>query len=69
MSPAVWVSRCQILTGSTAGAVTCFRSEPPAYTRTSLKAGMNLLTGSVSANPPSSYSIIAATEVIGLVIE
>jgi hypothetical protein len=30
---------------------------------------MNELTGSVSSNPPSSYSIIAATEVIGLVIE
>ena len=30
---------------------------------------MNLLTGSVSSNAPSSYSIIAATDVIGLVIE
>jgi hypothetical protein len=30
---------------------------------------MNALTGSLSANLPSSYSIIAATEVIGLVIE
>ena len=30
---------------------------------------MNALTGSLSANRPSSYSIIAATEVIGLVIE
>ena len=30
---------------------------------------MNLLTGSVSSNAPSSYSIIAATDVTGLVIE
>ena len=30
---------------------------------------MNRLTGSVSSNAPSSYSIIAATEVTGLVIE
>jgi hypothetical protein len=30
---------------------------------------MNALTGSVSAILPSSYKIIAATEVIGLVIE
>jgi hypothetical protein len=30
---------------------------------------MNALTGSVSARAPSSYSIIAATEVTGLVIE
>jgi hypothetical protein len=63
------VSRCQIRTGSAAGTVTCCRSEPPAYTLTPAKEGMNELTGSVSSNPPSSYSIIAATEVIGLVIE
>ena len=31
--------------------------------------GMKALTGSVSSSAPSSYSIIAATEVIGLVIE
>ncbi len=30
---------------------------------------MKSLTGSVSSKAPSSYSIIAATEVIGLVIE
>jgi hypothetical protein len=30
---------------------------------------MNALTGSVSSNRPSSTSIIAATDVIGLVIE
>lgn len=44
-------------------------SLPPAKTRTSANEGMYLATGSVSWNPPSSYSIIAATEVIGLVIE
>ncbi len=69
MSPAVWVSRCQIRTGSVAGTVTGRRSEPPVYTRTSANEGMNLLTGSVSSKAPSSYSIIAATEVTGLVIE
>jgi hypothetical protein len=31
--------------------------------------GMKALTGSVSSSAPSSYSIIAATEVTGLVIE
>ena len=67
--PAVWVSRCQIRTGSAAGTVTCRTSEPPVYTLTPAKDGMNELTGSVSSNPPSSYSIIAATEVTGLVIE
>ena len=56
-------------TGSVAGTVSCRRSEPPAYTLTPAKEGMNELTGSVSSNPPSSYSIIAATEVTGLVIE
>ena len=38
-------------------------------TFTSLKAGMYLATGSLSASLPSSNSIIAATVVIGLVIE
>ena len=32
-------------------------------------AAMNALTGSVRASLPSSYRIIAATEVMGLVIE
>src|SRR5262245_14411944 len=69
VSPDVWVSRCQIRTGSTAGTVTGLTSDPPVKTLTSAKDGMNLLTGSVSSNAPSSYSIIAATEVTGLVIE
>ena len=63
------VSRCQIRTGSVAGTVTGLRSDPPAYTRTPANEGMNALTGSVSSKAPSSYSIIAATEVTGLVIE
>jgi hypothetical protein len=55
--------------GSVAGPVTGFWSEPPVKTRVPAKAGMNRSTGSVSSNAPSSQSIIAATEVIGLVIE
>ena len=63
------VSRCQIRTGSVAGTVTGRWSEPPVKTRTPANDGMNRLTGSVSWNAPSSYSIIAATDVTGLVIE
>ena len=48
------VSRCQIRTGSVAGTVAGRWSDPPAYTRTSAKAGMNLLTGSLSSKAPSS---------------
>ena len=65
----MWVSRCQIRTGSVAGTVTGLTSDPPVNTRTSANEGMNALTGSFSSNAPSSYSISAATEVIGLVIE
>ena len=38
-------------------------------TRTPAKDGMNWLTGSFSSKPPSSHKIIAATAVIGLLIE
>ena len=41
-------------TGSVAGTVICLMSDPPVNTRTSAKDGMNLLTGSVSSNAPSS---------------
>ena len=41
-------------TGSVAGTVTGRWSLPPVKTRTSLNAGMSLLTGSVSSNRPSS---------------
>ena len=63
------VSRCQIRIGSVNPSVTGRNALPLRYTRLSRKAGMNRLTGSFSSNAPSSYSIIAATEVIGLVIE
>ena len=63
------VSRCQIRIGSRAGSVVGFAEEPPLNTRMSAKLGMNFATGSLSSNAPSSYSIIAATEVIALVIE
>ena len=51
--------------GSSAGAVT----EPLRHTLVSAKAGKNLATGSLSSKAPSSHSIIAATEVIGFVME
>jgi hypothetical protein len=63
------VSRCQIRTGSVAGTVTGLTGLPPRHTRASAKLGMNRETGSLSSKAPSSQSIIAATDVIGLVIE
>ena len=65
----MWVSRCHIWSGSVTGSVTIANAGPPRYTRASAKEGMNLATGSLSSNAPSSYSIIAAADVIGLVIE
>jgi hypothetical protein len=58
-----------MVTGRTAGSVTGFAAGPLRYTRRSAKDGMNRLTGLDSSNAPSSYSIMAATEVMGLVIE
>ena len=52
-----------------AGTVDGFWSLPPVSTRTSANDGMYFATGSVRASAPSSYSIMAATEVTGLVIE
>ena len=63
------MSRCHIRTGSVSGSVTGLNAEPLRYTRESANDGMNFETGSFSSKAPSSYSIIAATEVIGLVIE
>ena len=63
------VSRCHIRTGSVAGTVTGLFWLPPAQTRASANAGMKRSTGSLSSNAPSSHSSIAATDVIGLVIE
>ena len=55
--------------GSTGGTVSGLSAEPPLKTRASAKDGMNRATGSLSSNAPSSHSIMAATEVIGFVIE
>ena len=63
------MSRCQTRIGSTAGTVYGLSAEPLSKTRTSANSGSQRLIGSVSSNRPSSHSIIAATEVIGLVIE
>ena len=56
-------------TGSVAGAVTGLTEEPWRYTRTSAKDGMKRLTGSFNSKAPSSYNIMAATDVTGFVIE
>ena len=61
--------RCQSRIGSATGTVSGLAAEPRRYTRASANAGMNRATGSVSSNAPSSKSIIAATVVIGFVIE
>ncbi len=55
--------------GSCAGTVIGLFWLPPAQTRASAKAGRYWETGSLSSKAPSSHSIIAATDVIGLVIE
>ena len=55
--------------GSTIGSVTGLRTEPLRHTRASANDGMNAATGSFSSKAPSSHSIIAATDVIGFVIE
>jgi hypothetical protein len=67
--PDVWVSRCHMRIGSTAGTVNGLSTEPLSYTRRSANAGSHRLISSVSSKWPSSQSIIAATEVTGLVIE
>ena len=57
-------------TGSTAGRVIGLVLVPAAPTPARPRsAGMNFATGSLSSNAPSSHSSIAATDVIGLVIE
>ena len=63
------MSRFQIAIGSGAGSVTTFAIAPPRKTRMSANSGSQRETGSLSSKCPSSHSIIAATEVIGLVIE
>ena len=56
------MSRCA---GSVAGSARL----PPVNTRMLRNAGRNRVIGSSSWNRPSSYSIMIATEVSGLVIE
>ncbi len=63
------MSRCHTRIGSTAGTVNGAVIEPLTNTRASANSGSHRLISSVSSNRPSSHSIIAATEVIGLVIE
>ena len=46
-----------------------FSPEPETQTVWFLNGGMNFETGSFSWKCPRSYSVISATEVIGLVIE
>ena len=56
--------------GSVAGTVCDLRHRAAARTRAgSANSGRKRATGSLSSKRPSSHSIIAATEVIGLVIE
>ena len=55
--------------GSSAGSVTTLAIAPPRNTRMSANSGSQRDTGSLSSKCPSSHSIIAATEVIGFVIE
>ena len=69
MRPDVWVSRCQTRIGSAAGTVYGCPAEPRSYTRGAANSGNHRLIGSVSSKRPSSQSIIAATDVIGFVIE
>jgi hypothetical protein len=63
------VRRCQTRIGSTCGSVTGATKEPDRYTRVSADSGSHVEIGDFSSSSPSSYSIIAATDVIGLVIE
>ncbi len=65
----MWVSRCHTRIGSLSGSVTGARNEPDRYTRVSANSGSHFEIGDFSSSRPSSYSIIAATEVIGLLIE
>ncbi len=69
VSPDVCVRRLWIVMGSTCATVAGLVAGPFEYTRVSPKDGMCLATGSVSSSLPSSNRIIAATDVIGFVIE
>ena len=69
MRPDVCVRRLSTVIGCSCGTVPGLFAGPFEYTRVSANDGMNLDTGSVSSSLPSSNRIIAATEVIGLLME
>src|ERR1039458_778034 len=70
VKPAVWVKSSAIVGGWTGGSViiTPFASTP-SNTFKSANSGMNFEMGSDGCHLPSSYRIIMATPVTGLVIE
>jgi hypothetical protein len=55
--------------GSTSGSVTALSAVPPRKTRASANSGSHWAMGDLSSKRPSSHSIMAATEVIGFVME
>ncbi len=61
--------RLWIVIGCSRTTVAGFVAGPFEYTRVSANDGMYFETGSVSSSLPSSNRIIAATDVIGLLIE
>ncbi len=63
------VSRLCTVIGCCCGTVPGLLAGPFEYTRVSANEGMNFETGSVSSSLPSSNRIIAATDVIGLLME
>ena len=69
VNPAVWVSRSRTVMSRSAVTVRNDSGVPSSHTRRSPSSGRNRETGSSSWNRPSSYSVISATLVIGLVIE
>ena len=67
--PDVCDGRCQMRSSSVIGSVTGATVEPLRHTRVSANDGMYRRTGSLSSNRPCSHATIAATAVIGFVIE
>ena len=54
VSPAVWLSRCQMRIGSVAGTVLGCSALPPTRTRMSANSGRNFASSSFSENRPCS---------------
>jgi hypothetical protein len=65
----VWFRRCQTRIGSVCGSVTGLSAVPPRNTRVPANSGSQVAMGDLSSKWPSSHSIIAATAVMGLVME